>query len=320
MRRDQQIRRFVDELWDWYARHKRALPWRDLSDRSRDIRAYKILVSEIMLQQTQVSRVIGAYKKFLAHFPTAKDLAEASNRDVILVWQGMGYNSRALRLRDAARVVVKNMNSTFPCELDALMKIPGIGRYTAGAIRTFAFDLPTACVDTNIRRVLHRVFAGPERADGTWQKDDTWITDVCAHVLDAWLAAGHPGRDFLAALMDFGSLVQTKRNPKWDICPMTKAGIMKTTRRNLPKSESRIPKSEPGRVIAGRFVPNRIIRGRIVQELRESPRGCTLQELGSRVCIDWNPHEHTAWMDGLLSALTRDMLLRKRALRYVLAD
>ena len=98
--------KFVDEIWSWYARHKRTLPWRDLAIKNDTERAYRILVSEVMLQQTQVSRVIVIYKRFLRQFPKLEDLAAASNRDVILAWRGMGYNSRALRLRNAARTIV----------------------------------------------------------------------------------------------------------------------------------------------------------------------------------------------------------------------
>src|SRR3990167_4491389 len=105
MRREERIRQFVGEIWQWYARHKRTLPWRDLAIADNTQRAYMILVSEVMLQQTQVSRVQIIFKQFIARFPTIKDIARASNRDVLIAWRGMGYNSRALRLRDAARVI-----------------------------------------------------------------------------------------------------------------------------------------------------------------------------------------------------------------------
>ena len=98
VKRSERIQLFVDEIWQWYARHKRALPWRDLDIADDTQRAYQIMVSEIMLQQTQVPRVIYKYKEFLEAFPTIRDLADASNNDVIMVWRGLGYNSRALRL------------------------------------------------------------------------------------------------------------------------------------------------------------------------------------------------------------------------------
>src|SRR3989338_5172841 len=103
MRRPEKIQIFVSEIWNWFARHKRVLPWRDLKIEDDTERAYQVLVSEIMLQQTQVSRVETAFPRFLRQFPILPDLARASNRDIIIAWQGMGYNSRALRLRDAAK-------------------------------------------------------------------------------------------------------------------------------------------------------------------------------------------------------------------------
>src|SRR3989338_7349633 len=108
MQQNERIQAFVTIIWKWYSIHKRSLPWRDLPDTDPTERAYKVLVSEIMLQQTQVPRGMIIYRRFLESFPTLRDLASASNRDVLLSWRGMGYNSRALRLRDAAREIVKN--------------------------------------------------------------------------------------------------------------------------------------------------------------------------------------------------------------------
>ena len=161
MKKQEHMQAFVEQIWKWYAVHKRELPWRDLKITDDTERAYQILVSEIMLQQTQVSRVKIVFKNFLERFPTLKDLANASNKDVILAWRGMGYNSRALRLRDAAKVICSQYSGVFPKEYDQLIQIKGIGAYTAGAIRNFAFNLPTPCIDTNIRRILHRAFVGP---------------------------------------------------------------------------------------------------------------------------------------------------------------
>ena len=177
MRQRERIQRFVSVLWDWFDHHKRDLPWRDLRITDDAQRAYQILVSEVMLQQTQVARVITVYQHFLQLFPELQDLADASNKDVLLAWRGMGYNSRALRLRDAAKEIVQlsEVRSTkyevrrnctfFPSTMNELTAIKGIGPYTAAAIRNFAFHLPTPCLDTNIRRVLHRAFYGPEHPE-----------------------------------------------------------------------------------------------------------------------------------------------------------
>jgi A/G-specific adenine glycosylase len=320
MRREERITAFVDILWSWYARQKRTLPWRDLPDRDPNVRAYKILLSEIMLQQTQVPRVIGAYKRFLMRFPTLNDLAAASNREVVIAWQGMGYNNRALRLRDAARSVLQQHHGAFPQSIEGLMSLPGIGHYTAAAIRNFAFHIATPCIDTNIRRVLHRTFVGPENADGTWKKSDAELMPICADIFAAWQRAGHPPQDFPAAVMDMGSLVQTKRSPRWDICPFTIAGVMKATAKTMPTPDIRIAKKEPGRSIGGRFVPNRIIRGRVIEELRSAPTALTLNELGRRVCIDWDTSQHVPWLRSLLDGLQRDQLLHCRKNAYRLRD
>lgn len=320
MQRAERIDRFVHILSEWYAGHRRELPWRDLWSLSRDDRAYRVLVSEVMLQQTQVSRVIGSFKKFIQEFPHAEALAQASNRDVLVAWRGMGYNSRALRLRDGARMIRDDFNGRFPENVADLRSIKGIGPYTAGAIRTFAFDLPTPCIDTNIRRILHRTFVGPEAKDGSWKLEDASLLTLCAEVMDAWLAAGHRGSDFLSALMDFGSLVQTKSNPKWDLCPLTKAHIMKTKPGSVAASlrDSRTKKSEPGRMSGGKFVPNRIFRGRVVDVLRDHPQGLTSDRIGEWISSDYRA-ELKPWVDQLIKKLVQDRMLQKQGKKYVLA-
>jgi A/G-specific adenine glycosylase len=346
MRRDERMVGFTETIWAWFERHKRTLPWRDLTEPDATQRAYRILVSEVMLQQTQVSRVEIVFKNFLERFPKIEDLARASNGDVILAWRGMGYNSRALRLRDAAKKVVQEYRGVFPKNMEELLSIKGLGLYTAAAIRNFAFNLPTPCIDTNIRRILHRTFIGPENADGTWRVKDGELLGLAEEVLDAALSPtlspsptgggttvelpsprggrvgdrGHDARNWHAALMDFGSLVQTKNNPKWDICPLTRKGLMKATRKNLRLSDDRKKKTEPGREIAGKFVPNRIIRGRVVEELRDASSGLKFEDIGARVCIDWSQDEHREWLRGILEKLKNDALIRSRGARYLLAE
>jgi A/G-specific adenine glycosylase len=144
----------------WYARHGRhELPWRHTHD------PYAILVAEIMLQQTQVERVLPKYILFLEKFPTIAALAEAPTSEVIREWAGLGYNQRAVRLQESARQVTTTFSGELPTSVEGLMTLPGVGRYTAGAIACFAFGLRVATVDTNIRRVLWRLFFGIESAD-----------------------------------------------------------------------------------------------------------------------------------------------------------
>lgn len=147
------IKRFQKLILDWHKENRRPMPWRQTRD------PYKILVSEIMLQQTQVSRVIPKYKEFLFSFPTVQALAKAPDKKLLAVWSGLGYWRRARFLKETAKAVVKNHGGKFPRTPQELKKLPGIGPYTAGAVACFAFNNPEVFIDTNIRRVyLHFFF------------------------------------------------------------------------------------------------------------------------------------------------------------------
>src|SRR3989442_3133070 len=150
------IARVHSSLLQWYQAEQRDLPWRSTAD------PYAILVSEIMLQQTQVDRVLPKYEQFLTAFPTLADLAQASTADVISAWVPLGYNRRVVNLQSIARQVLAEYDGCIPDTIDGLLKLKGVGRYTAGAIACFAYRKQVATVDTNIRRVLHRIFLGLE--------------------------------------------------------------------------------------------------------------------------------------------------------------
>src|SRR3989440_7180044 len=154
-----QVVRVHSSLLQWYATEQRNLPWRSTHD------PYAILVSEIMLQQTQVDRVLPKYQQFLAAFPTLLDLASASTAEVIAVWVPLGYNRRAVSLQSIARQVMAEYDGRIPESIDELLKLKGVGRYTAGAIACFAYRKQVATVDTNIRRVLQRIFLGLEHSE-----------------------------------------------------------------------------------------------------------------------------------------------------------
>lgn len=320
MNRSEHIQIFVEVMQEWYANHKRDLPWRDLEISDDTQRAYQILVSEVMLQQTQVERVKTTYRHFLERFPTVKDLSEASNGEVIHAWRGMGYNSRALRLRDSARSVIVDYSAVFPVEMKELQGLPGVGHYTAAAIRNFAFNIETPCLDTNIRRIYHRTFIGPENADGTWEKKDSLILDIAEQVLKEATRKKFSAADWHAALMDYGSLVCTMRSPKWDICPLTQAGIMKSAYKTpdpLPRTAKL--RKEPGRMVGSLYIPNRIFRGKLVEELRDEPSGLTLEEVGRRICIDWDKKEHLQWLQSLAEKLQKDNMIRITGNKVILA-
>ncbi len=149
---DEVIRKFNQALFSWFRRHRREMAWRETFD------PYHILVSEIMLQQTQVDRVREKYDQFLSLFPDVRALARASRAEVLRAWSGLGYNRRAAYLHECARVIVQKHDGVFPQTYEALTTLPGIGRSTAGALLAFAFGAETPMIDTNIRRILTRVF------------------------------------------------------------------------------------------------------------------------------------------------------------------
>jgi A/G-specific adenine glycosylase len=201
------IARFQRRLLTWYRRHGRDLPWR------RTRAPYRILVSEIMLQQTQVERVIPKYREFLGRYPSLKALAAAPVDEVRRLWYPLGYNVRPLRLHAIACETVAAYGGRLPDTAEALRRMPGIGRYTAGAILAFAHERDVAVLDTNVRRVLSRVFLGPKRARRL--RGDKALWDLA----EALVPTGR-GYDFNQALMDFGATWCTARRPRCPGCPM----------------------------------------------------------------------------------------------------
>jgi A/G-specific adenine glycosylase len=201
------VRRFQRRLLAWYRRHGRDLPWR------RTRAPYRVLVSEIMLQQTQVERVIPKYREFLRAYPTLRALAAAPVEQVRRLWYPLGYNARPLRLHAIARESVARYRGRLPDSAEALRALPGVGRYTAGAMLAFAFGRDTAVLDTNVRRVLTRVFLGPRRTARLRGDKPLWA-------LAETLVPPGRGYDFNQALMDFGATWCTPRRPRCPRCSM----------------------------------------------------------------------------------------------------
>ncbi len=197
----------AEHLLDWYAAHARALPWRGHAD------PYAVWVSEIMLQQTRVEAVIPYFNRWMERFPTLADLAAAPQQAVLAAWEGLGYYSRARNLHRAAQVVLREHGGQLPGDAAALQRLPGIGRYTAGAIASMAFGQDAPALDGNIRRVLARLFNLTLPARSPQGEAQLW----------AW-AAEHlpPGSagDFNQALMDLGSMLCTPRTPACADCPL----------------------------------------------------------------------------------------------------
>lgn len=185
------IRAFKTAVWRYYRSHKRKMPWRNIRD------PYRILVSEIMLQQTQVSRVLQKYPPFIKQFPNFKTFAVASQRDVLAAWQGLGYNRRALLLKKCAEIVAREHNGVLPRNVVELAKLPGIGTATAGSIAAFAFNSATPFIETNIRRVfIHFFFPRAEKV-----RDEEILKLVAATLLRRNV------REWYYALMDYGAML-----------------------------------------------------------------------------------------------------------------
>ena len=196
---------FTRKLLRWYGQHARDLPWR----RTRD--PYRVIVSEFMLQQTQVSRVSEFYPRFLKRFPTVYDLAKAKPKAVREAWDGLGYYARASNLHALARVVSKTMNGKLPDDTEKLDDLPGVGRYTAGAVACFAYEQSVPAVDTNVKRVLERVFL---KGEGRREKD-VWVLAKRLVPKD-----GKRAWRFNQALMELGALVCVARKPRCPVCPV----------------------------------------------------------------------------------------------------
>ena len=200
---------FSDRILEWYARHGRELPWRGHPD------PYAVWVSEIMLQQTRVETVIPYFERWMARFPGVQELAAASEQEVLSLWEGLGYYSRARNLHKAARIVLDQYSGEIPQELTILRKLPGVGRYTAGAIASMAFGSDAATLDGNLRRVFARVFDVAEPADAPAGDKILWA------LAEKHLPKGHAG-DYNQALMDLGASLCLPRNPACLLCPLKK--------------------------------------------------------------------------------------------------
>jgi A/G-specific adenine glycosylase len=200
---------FRRALSTWFNKNKRDLPWRQTRD------PYAILVSEIMLQQTQAATVVPYYNRWLRLFPTIHSLVATTESDVLHAWQGLGYYARARNLHRCAKLIVEKFGGRFPIDPNNLKSLPGIGRYTANAIAVFAFDQSLPVVEANTARVLSRLFNIRVPIDSTSGRQKLWDTS-------AKLIPQKDARDFQNALMDLGALICAARNPRCQICPVKK--------------------------------------------------------------------------------------------------
>lgn len=220
------------QLLAWYAKNARSLPWRGISD------PYAIWVSEIMLQQTRVETVIPYYQRWMIQFPTVEALAAAEQQEVLNLWEGLGYYSRARNLHRAAQILVSDHNGILPADVKSLRELPGIGEYTAAAIASISFGLDEAALDGNIRRVLARIF-DVDKPLGTAEAEKTF-----RQLAKENLPTGRAS-DYNQALMDLGANICVPRAPRCDQCPVIKycqtyeLGIQ--AQRPVKKKKAQIP-------------------------------------------------------------------------------
>jgi A/G-specific adenine glycosylase len=219
------IAAFQESLLGWYARHRRDLPWRHTRT------PYRVWVSEIMLQQTRVRTVLPYYERFLKRFPHVASLARASESEVLELWAGLGYYSRARNLHRAAVRIVSEHRGRFPGTMEELRSLPGIGRYTAGAILSIAFNKPVPIVDGNVRRLICRLLGTTGRRD----EEPFW------HQATVWIPAGRAS-DFNQAVMELGALICLPSRPLCTECPVR--SLCKTGKRG---KAGRIPSPQPKR-------------------------------------------------------------------------
>jgi A/G-specific adenine glycosylase len=201
------LKTFQTRMLAWFHAHQRDLPWR----RSRD--PYRLWVAEVMLQQTRIAAVMPYYHRFLARFPTVQSLARTSEPEVLKLWSGLGYYSRARNLHHAAKIIVAQHEGQFPRELDATLELPGIGAYTAAAVLSIAYDVPLAVLDGNVARVLARIKAirGDLRAPKNWR--------ALTAAAQTFLASLAPG-DWNQSLMELGEVICTPQSPRCAECPV----------------------------------------------------------------------------------------------------
>ncbi len=235
---------FARKLLAWYAKNKRALPWRATRD------PYRIWLAEILLQQTRVEAVIPYYEKFLARFPDVFALADAPLDDVLKTWEGAGYYARARNLHRAAKLVAHERGGNFPRTVDALLELPGVGRYTAGAVASIAFNVNTPVVDGNVARVVCRVYGIREDPKARATQEQLW--KIAADLLPK----GH-AREFNQALMELGATICIPKNPRCLLCPVQKTCVARTLGLQNVLPAKRAKKELPHKIIAAGVIYKR---------------------------------------------------------------
>jgi A/G-specific adenine glycosylase len=297
-----QVKAFSRTLLRWYRKFGRDLPWRHTQD------PYHILVAEVMLQQTQVTTVIERYQRWFKRFPTIAALAKAESAAVLKEWSGLGYNRRVLALQQIAQRVMTEFRGKFPADIATLKSFNGIGDYTAHALASFAFQQRVPLVDTNIKRVLGRIFFGYKKLEKI-RDDHEQFWELSRKVIDRTSSP----YDLNQGLMDFGAIVCTAKQPRCHVCPM------QTICRSYPAILQAQP--EHLRVKTKRHEPlyygqpRRIWRGKILQYLHTQPKGATLQAIGRHLQADWQD-SRLEWLDSVIRTMIKDQLIQTKGNRF----
>ncbi|HLP16455.1 MAG TPA: A/G-specific adenine glycosylase [Bacteroidota bacterium] len=286
---------------EWYKTNAREFPWRP----SRD--PYRVLISEMMSQQTQISRVVPFYTRWLKAFPTFKALASASKAVVLREWSGLGYNSRAIRLHALARIVTEDHHGRLPRSVEALLEFPGIGRYTAHAICCCAFLQNVPVVDVNIGRVLTRIFSEVSSASEMKPEKESWMLATSAL----------PSTDVFEwnqGLMDIGATICTARSPKCALCPVRRycksadAPVFQ-----MPALKNSAPhKKEP----SYNGVPRRLYRGKILKLLHAG--AMTEADVSAKLEHEFGAQDEE-WIRHVLDELEKSRLIVRRGKKVSIA-
>ncbi|MEN7973780.1 MAG: A/G-specific adenine glycosylase, partial [Verrucomicrobiota bacterium] len=237
-------RAVATRLLPWFASNKRAMPWRN------NRTPYRVWISELMLQQTRVDQVIPYFNRFMKRFPSMKSLAAASQEDVLKMWEGLGYYSRARNLHKAAQIISSHHKGRFPAAAEEIINLPGIGSYTAAAIGSLAFNLDLAVLDGNVIRVLSRLFAYTKDTRSTPAKKEL------QQLADTLLVKGDAG-NFNEAMMELGATVCLPKNPQCKECPMAKVCLGHQSERPTDYPVKAPRKKVPHIVVGAAVVVNR---------------------------------------------------------------
>lgn len=280
-----------ESLARWYEANARDLPWRHTRD------PYAILVSEVMLQQIQVSRAIPFYRAFLERFPTVQTLADASIADVIHVWGDLGRYRRITNLHATAKRIVADFGGAVPSDVAVLRSLPGIGPYTAGAVACFAFEQDVGFLDTNARRVIHRLFVGCDVPAAT--KPDKVLSGLASDVVP-------PGQGWVwnQAVIELGALICSARRPRCGACPVRSHCAAQTTIHAALAALPRKTKAAPATIYAS---TNRAYRGKVLAALRENSDGVDLRSLGHTLRPEFSDDD-VPWIAGVVDSLRKDGL------------